>query len=163
MKNWIRYRIVLPVLGTVGGLSLNLLFCFVWYAVIEKKRPRTETNSIPKEDSHGPPADRNDDGCVEIGGGDANPKPTKPKPQRPKIDYVNNGKIFATFLVVLCHVSQIMVFRTPLPEGIYLWSQFILQGTLQHHANSWFMQFFFFYSGYFVPKVCRRLLFALFP
>jgi glucan biosynthesis protein C len=83
--------------------------------------------------------------------GKANAKPT--------VHYINNIKIFLTHIVILHHVIIAVGGDTwggvPVPKLVTKnedsWSYSILN-TIINIDSSYFMNLFFFYSGYFVPK-----------
>jgi len=76
------------------------------------------------------------------------------KKPRQTVDYINNIKIFLTFIVILHHCaapfSALPAYLT-LTNDMNNWGTIILALFIDTNA-SYFMGLFFFYSGYFVPK-----------
>ena len=71
------------------------------------------------------------------------------------VDYINNIKIFLTFMVIMYHcvtymgAGTINLFQD---FGIGSWGYNLLEVWFGKRCLSYFMAAFFYYSGYFVPR-----------
>jgi hypothetical protein len=166
----IGYRIATPLL-IIGGVPLNLLFCYLWKRVFSTEEEEEEEE---EDTSHGEtttqdvaaamsvskstPSQEEDVSATlaaELEEGEQELKeitPTTPATKK-KIDFINNIKIFLTCLVIVAHV--VFKFYLPFaPEDYYYganWGIFVLY-YFQSYSNTFFMHLFFFYSGNFVPR-----------
>jgi len=76
------------------------------------------------------------------------------KKPRQTVDYINNIKIFLTFIVILHHCAapfSALPAYLSMTDDLMNWGTIIL-GIFINTNASYFMGLFFFYSGYFVPK-----------
>ncbi|OEU12884.1 putative integral membrane acyltransferase [Fragilariopsis cylindrus CCMP1102] len=171
----IGYRIATPLL-VIGGVPLNLLFCYLWKRLFTAEgegegedsshdetttqvvAPLSVAKSTPlpsqeeEEDVLVTAANELEQGEQEL----TETTPTIPATKQ-KIDFINNIKIFLTCLVIISHV--IYKFDLPFSPEEYIlagdpgssWGIVVL-AFIEVLLNSFFMHLFFFFSGYFCPS-----------
>ena len=166
-----KYLIVLPVLA-FGGVFCNLFFSWLWYQVVRKRSitvqdASTETSSSLDNVYSSPlladvagaegNADLNEanveEAAIKINGARVEASP--PPRAKATVDYINNIKIFLTFMVIMYHCRTWMYAGTlnlfqDLGKGS--WGYNLLEVWFFRMCVSYFMAAFFYYSGYFVPR-----------
>jgi len=158
----IGYKIAMPIL-VFGGVFLHLFVNWAFTKIVTTSTSTT-THTVDENEA--------DDNGMDIGtivsdqhvlqvDEDA-PLAISPAPQannilqpKPKLHYINNIKIFLTNLVILHHIAMLVGGGTTIwgVPVIYTdnWGSKALNLFITTNA-SYFMQLFFFFSGYFVPK-----------
>jgi hypothetical protein len=150
----IGYKIAMPFL-VFGGVILHLALDWVWKMLCGKNKVSEEQDTqVSVTTEHQQQEVLDEEALVKTA---AQQQQMKPKP---KIHYINNIKIFLTNIVLLHHLA-IMVGGAPgglgwVPPfqygnptanwGVGIFTSFVVTNA------SYFMQLFFFYSGFFVPK-----------
>jgi len=173
-SNYPGYQIAYPTL-VIGGVLLNVVFCWVWTKVFPLADHRnTEMINIDIDGSLSAEEDQVQDRLEE---GTRTPTPTSetsdkqtakkpladPKPfenepkapqkQKPKVDYINNIKIFLTNIVIIHHAGYFDLPNIYTLRSIGVYSPwFSVLTSFMNINQSYFMGLFFFLSGYFVPK-----------
>lgn len=164
--------IAFPILA-IGGIFLNLLFCWSWTKAfpLEESQPKTEVvhgcedTSLLTKTEHVQDTTRDNavteekvDGMHQA----SDQLPTEVNPQtisdkalptkKPRLDYINNIKIFLTVMVILHHAIKTNAAQYGVPaENITNWWAAI-QHLIFEVNQAYFMGLFFFFSGYFVPR-----------
>ncbi|OEU06581.1 hypothetical protein FRACYDRAFT_254279 [Fragilariopsis cylindrus CCMP1102] len=171
----IGFRIATPLL-VIGGVPLNLLFCYLWKRLFTTEEEEEEDSShdetttqvvmpLSVTKSMSPPLQEEEEEVVlvtvanELEQGEQEQIETTPTipATKQKIDFINNIKIFLTCLVIISHV--IYKFDLPFSPEEYIlagdpgssWGIVVL-AFIEVLLNSFFMHLFFFFSGYFCPS-----------
>ena len=144
-------QIATPVV-VLAGAPLNLLFCWVWTKIFpsEKKNDDDveEEEILAKVEGGAAPKEQENQSNAQIEEG-------TPATKKPSIAYINNIKIYLTVLVILHHcatgVSGITShFLNIYPDQVSYWYKVVAVMLTVNQA--FFMNLFFFFSGYFVPR-----------
>ena len=169
LNNWagyydplpIGYRIATPILATVGGVLLNLLFCCAWNRAFnntaeQQHQQHDETREVVTTTAA---VSTGKDGSIvrELEQGQQKEQaPSSPATttngKKQTLHFINNIKIVLTCLVMVNHVGVLF------PQYVYntgsMYSNWggIFVGFFAEWPGAWFMHLFFFYSGYFAPK-----------
>ena len=158
------YYIATPILS-IFGFVLNLIFSLLWCTVSNKlsdsddnetydmlyTHPNLEDENVvikPSDNDVETPAPARNVGDEAVASALVK---THPAP-RATIDYINNMKIFLTNVVILHHCFSDF---GPWPGLLAMnegWGYIVVGGLFVLINASYFMNLFFFYSGYFVPK-----------
>jgi hypothetical protein len=148
------YKIALTVLGSHGYL-VNLLFSSIWHFAFRRQHVNgfeegSAANSVPllEETSTDTQETMLDVESPSV------KNPSTLSQQKKQVQYINNIKIFLTFVVILHHcVSDfggwwpglLSLSSNPMNWGVITLNIFMVTNA------SYFMNAFFFYSGFFVP------------
>jgi hypothetical protein len=169
----IGYFIATPLL-IIGGLPLNLLFCYLWkhvFSTEEEEEDRSSNDKPTTQDlatmsvtkSTPSPSQKEDISATvaaaELEQGEVEQKQiTQTTPAiNFFFDFINNIKIFLTCLVIVQHVALkfSMAFAPEVISITINWGVALLN-YINHSMNSFFMHLFFFYSGYFCPMFLNK-------
>lgn len=145
-------QIATPIV-VLAGAPLNLLFCWVWTKIFSAEKKKNDDDDVEEEDI-----------MAKVEGGAApkeQEKQSSPPIEegtpvtKPSIVYINNIKIYLTVLVIIHHcatsVSGITFTFMPIfPDQTSLALKVVSVMTTVN--QSFFMNLFFFFSGYFVPR-----------
>lgn len=146
---WI--QIATPAVVLVGA-PVNLLFCWVWtkFFPAEKKKSDDDTEEeeiMAKVEGGAAPKEQEKQSSAPIEEGAPATKPS--------IAYINNIKIYLTTLVIMHHSATSVsgLTQTFMPISPDSFSVALNVVVVMITANqSFFMNLFFFFSGYFVPR-----------
>ncbi|KAL7552949.1 hypothetical protein ACHAWF_016190 [Thalassiosira exigua] len=150
----IGYYIATPAFGFCGFL-LNFLFSSLWnYARSKMAAVDTTVSSTTYESPLLEDENRPDE--LAAGIDEEAPHLSKaPPPKKAIVHYINNVKIFLTFMVILHHCAADFGGLWPglanTTKNPHNWGSIVLNIFTMINA-SYFMNLFFFYSGFFVPK-----------
>lgn len=179
-NNYPGFQIAYPT-TIVGGIFLNILFSWSWtkfFPLEDDARRKTDVTGVDidaslsssndgnstQKNSTGSSRDLEDGATTETTNEvkfDSEPNTSSkiveqndlPKKEKPRVEYMNNVKIFLTNLVIIHHAAWI-----DLPGmarlklfGLNNW-WFALSTAFLSINQTYFMALFFFFSGYFVPK-----------
>ena len=147
----IGYHIATPLLGTVGGVMLNLIFYFIWdraFNVEQEKNNNSEDETQEVVATTTAVATAEGGTIQELEQG--RQEQVSP-PATTKLHFINNIKVFLTGLVMVYHVADLYLGYVYNLYVLNNWGGIIVT-FFQEWPGAWFMHLFFFYSGYFSPK-----------
>ena len=108
---------------------------------IEKCEPTRAMSGKGKEDSSSSPSPSSPSPVPKSGG---------------KVYYINNVKIFLTFMVIAHHCAGQFVNMSRIPQSVGASASFLVLAIFSLVNQSYFMALFFFFSGYFTPRSLDR-------
>ena len=162
----VSYYTTLPALAFLGCL-VNLAFSAVWYHVQNRKATMPNADEVGDTSTAMTSPLLEEEERVDQPVQDDVETPTtiietttQPPAKKATVDYINNIKIFLTFMVIMYHCYIVcglpnelraMDMKSFTSSGEMGWGMIVLTIFLNLNT-SYFMSLFFFYSGYFVPK-----------
>jgi len=132
---------------------LNLAFCWIWSKIFTTDHHSSDTNDIESDTNAAAQTTEGEQTEVET----AAPLVASPPKKKPQVHYMTNLKIFLTFLVIIFHsFSGLMTEVGTLIYFEYSQIWYIWKDSFVLICQSYFMNLFFFVSGYFIPKSLDR-------
>jgi len=159
--------IILILVFLFAGIPLNILFFSLWKEIFFHDSSRVEddlesgatgnnTNFASDQPSKEEPTQNKVNASTPSA-------PAQNKSTKPKIEYINNIKIFLTNVVIIHHCSRTVLggsYETGVGHAIQYDDASnpanIILELISGINSSYFMQLFFFYSGYFTPTSLDR-------